>query len=158
MNKLINKISLLAILILLSNSSFAQIFNNQKKTASYYSADTECVEDKLDGTFVLYAWGQGSSKSEAINQAKRNVLNDILFDGVRKGCQIRPLILELNGKKKHQSYTYAFFDKHYKKYISMENSPKTMKKSREKTSYRIKVRVKVEKIRQKLIEDNIIKQ
>ncbi len=158
MKNLIIKTTLLFFFLFVYSHTFGQIFNNQKKTASYYSSDTECIEDKLDGTFVLYAWGQGSSKSDAINQAKRNVLNDILFDGVRKGCQIRPLILELNGKQKYKNYTYNFFDKEYKKYISIEKSPKTLKKSRQQTSYRIKVRVKVEEIRQKLIEDNIIKQ
>ena len=49
-----------------------QVFNKQKKTASYYDVETECLEDKLDGSFILNAWGKGSSKSEAIDQAKRN--------------------------------------------------------------------------------------
>tara|TARA_B110000444_G_C18801344_1_gene577623 strand:- start:402 stop:878 length:477 start_codon:yes stop_codon:yes gene_type:complete len=135
-----------------------QVFNKQNKTASYYDVETECLEDKLDGSFVLNAWGKGSSKSEAIDQAKRNVLNDILFNGVNKGCKMRPLIIEVNGDTKYKSYVYAFFDKQYKDFISIEKSPKSLKKSRKQTSYGIKIRVKVEAIRQKLIEDNIIKQ
>jgi len=134
-----------------------QVFNKQKKTASYYDVETECLEDKLDGSFVLNAWGKGSSKSEAIDQAKRNVLNDILFNGVNKGCQMRPLIVEVNAASKYRSYVYAFFDKEYKDFISIEKSPKSLKKSRKQTSYGIKIRVKVEAIRQKLIEDNILK-
>jgi hypothetical protein len=134
-----------------------QVFNKQKKTASYYNVETECLEDKLDGSFVLNAWGKGSSKSEAIDQAKRNVLNDILFNGVNKGCQMRPLIVEVNAASKYRSYVYAFFDKEYKDFISIEKSPKSLKKSRKQTSYGIKIRVKVEAIRQKLIEDNILK-
>jgi hypothetical protein len=134
-----------------------QVFNKQKKTASYYDVETECLEDKLDGSFILNAWGKGSSKSEAIDQAKRNVLNDILFNGVNKGCQMRPLIVEVNAASKYRSYVYAFFDKEYKDFISIEKSPKSLKKSRKQTSYGIKIRVKVEAIRQKLIEDNILK-
>ena len=134
-----------------------QVFNKQKKTASYYDVETECLEDKLDGSFVLNAWGKGSSKSEAIDQAKRNVLNDILFNGVNKGCQMRPLIVEVNAASKYRSYVYAFFDKEYKDFISIEKSPNSLKKSRKQTSYGIKIRVKVEAIRQKLIEDNILK-
>lgn len=158
MKKIIKKITILAIVTLVSAPVFGQIFNKQKKTASYYSVETECVEDKLDGSFILQAWGKGSSKSEAIDQAKRNVLNDILFKGINKGCQMRPLIIEVNASTKYKSYVYSFFNSDYKDFISIEKSPKSLKKSRKQTSYGIKVRVKVEAIRQKLITDNILKQ
>ena len=158
MKNRINKLVIIVFAIFFVSPVLGQVFNKQKKTASYYDVETECLEDKLDGSFVLYAWGKGSSKSEAIDQAKRNVLNDILFNGVNKGCQMRPLIIEVNGDTKYMSYVYGFFDKEYKNYISIEKSPKSLKKSRQQTSYGIKIRVKVEAIRQKLIEDNIIKQ
>jgi hypothetical protein len=157
---MINKFYKLIVVILtvfFVSPVLGQVFNKQKKTASYYNVETECLEDKLDGSFVLNAWGKGSSKSEAIDQAKRNVLNDILFNGVNKGCQMRPLIVEVNAASKYRSYVYAFFAKEYKDFISIEKSPKSQKKSRKQTSYGIKIRVKVEAIRQKLIEDNILK-
>ena len=157
MKRIINNFTLTLLISLLSAPLFSQVFNQQKKTASYYDVETECLEDKLDGSFVLKAWGKGSSKSEAIDQAKRNVLNDILFNGVNKGCQMRPLIIEVNASTKYRSYVYAFFNKEYKNYISIEKSPKSLNKSRKQTSYGIKVRVKVEAIRQKLITDNILK-
>ena len=158
MKRIINNFTITLLVVFLSAPVFGQVFNNkQKKTASYYNGETECLEDKLDGSFVLQAWGKGSSKSEAIDQAKRNVLNDILFKGVNKGCKLRPLIIEVNASTKYRNYTYAFFNKEYKDYISIERSPKTQKKSRKQTSYGIKVRVKIEAIRQKLITDNILK-
>ena len=157
MKRIINNFTITLLVVFLSAPVFGQVFNNkQKKTASYYNGETECLEDKLDGSFVLQAWGKGSSKSEAIDQAKRNVLNDILFKGVNKGCQLRPLIIEVNASTKYRNYAYAFFDKEYKDYISIEKSPKTRKKSRKQTSYGIKVRVKIEAIRQKLITDKIL--
>ena len=158
MKKIIKRLTILAIVTLVAAPVFGQIFNKQKKTASYYSVETECLEDKLDGSFILQAWGKGSSKSEAIDQAKRNVLNDILFKGIRKGCQMRPLIIEVNASTKYKSYVYSFFNTDYKDFISIEKSPKSLKKSRKQTSYGIKVRVKVEAIKQKLITDNILKQ
>jgi len=157
MKKNIEKIILSIVILVLTTPISAQIFNKQKKTASYYNYETECLEDKLDGSFILQAWGKGSDKSEAIDQAKRNVLNDILFNGVRKGCQLLPLIVEVNAEQKYQEYAYRFFDKDYKNYIHIENSPKSLNKSRKQTSYGIKVRVRREAIRQKLITDNIIK-
>jgi len=158
MKKIIKRLTILAIVTLVAAPVFGQIFNKQKKTASYYSVETECLEDKLDGSFILQAWGTGSSKSEAIDQAKRNVLNDILFKGIHKGCQMRPLIIEVNASTKYKSYVYSFFNSDYKDFISIEKSPKSLKKSRKQTSYGIKVRVKVEAIKQKLITDNILKQ
>ena len=158
MKKIISKITILALATLVSVPVFGQVFNKQKKTASYYGVETECLEDKLDGSFILQAWGKGSSKSEAIDQAKRNVLNDILFKGVNKGCQLPPLIIEVNASKKYKSYVYSFFNSDYKDFISIEKSPKSLKKTRKQTSYGIKVRIKVEAIRQKLITDNILKQ
>ena len=157
MKNRINKLVIIVFAIFFVSPVSGQVFNKQKKTASYYDVETECLEDKLDGSFILNAWGKGSSKSEAIDQAKRNVLNDILFNGVNKGCQMRPLIVEVNAASKYRSYVYAFFDKEYKDFISIEKSPKSLKKSRKQTSYGIKIRVKVEAIRQKLIEDNILK-
>ena len=79
MKKNIEKIILSIVILVLTTPISAQIFNKQKKTASYYNYETECLEDKLDGSFILQAWGKGSDKSEAIDQAKRNVLNDILL-------------------------------------------------------------------------------
>ena len=95
MKNRINKLVIIVFAIFFVSPVSGQVFNKQKKTASYYDVETECLEDKLDGSFVLYAWGKGSNKSEAIDQAKRNVLNDILFNGVNKGCKMRPLIIIL---------------------------------------------------------------
>ena len=153
------KLLFIAIAFLVANTSEAQIFGGKKQThtASYYNYSTECLGDKLDGSYIFRAWGVGSNKKEAIDQAKRNVLNDVLFNGISKGsCQINPLIGEVNAKEKYRSYAYSFFDNDYKDYISMEKSPKSRKKSRQQTVYGIKVRVKVEAMRQKLKSDNII--
>ena len=76
------------VFMLICFSSNAQ--NKQTKSASFYHYETECLEDKLDGNFVFMAWGAGSSKKEAIDQAKRNAINDILFKGVNKStCNVR---------------------------------------------------------------------
>ena len=98
MKRIINNFTITLLVVFLTAPVFGQVFNKQKKTASYYNGETECLEDKLDGSFVLQAWGKGSSKSEAIDQAKRNVLNDILFNGVNKGCKMRPLIIEVKAE------------------------------------------------------------
>ena len=104
------------------------------------------------------AWGAGSSKEEAIDQAQRNAINDILFKGVNKStCNVRPLILEVQAAEKYRYYVADFFNNDYLDYISIEKSPKSKKKSRSQTVYGVKVKIDVEGIRKKLKTDNIIK-
>lgn len=133
-------------------------FGQKSKNASYYSYKNECLEDKLDGNYIIKGWGTGSTKSEAIDQAKRNVLNDVLINGISKGCNLLPLILDLNAKTKYKNYIYSFFNSDYKEFIEVENSPKSLKKSKKQTTYGIKLKVNRQALRQKLITDNILKQ
>ena len=156
MKKLITQILFTVFILILSLSSIAQ--SKQTKTASYYKYATECLEDKLDGNFIFMAWGSGSTKKEAIDQAQRNAVNDILFKGVNKStCNVRPLILEVQAAEKYRYYVADFFSKDYRDYISIEKSPKSKKKSRSQTVYGVKVKIDVEGIRKKLKTDNIIK-
>tara|TARA_B100001758_G_scaffold217676_1_gene204639 strand:- start:10526 stop:10999 length:474 start_codon:yes stop_codon:yes gene_type:complete len=142
--------------ILIVTSTNAQI--KQSKSASFYQYETECLEDKLDGNFVFMAWGSGSSKKEAIDQAKRNAINDILFKGVNKStCSVRPLITEVQAREKYRDYIAEFFRKDYSKYINIEQSTKSKKKSRSQTTYGVKVKIDVAGIRYKLKTDQIIK-
>jgi len=131
--------------------------NKQEKLASYYKYETECLEDRLDGKFVFMAWGSGNTKKEAIDQAQRNAINDILFKGVNKStCSVRPLITEVQAAEKYRYYVAEFFKNDYLNYVSVENSPKSKKKSRKQTTYGVKVNIDVEGIRNKLITDKII--
>ena len=152
MNKL--KFLFSTILILFFLNGFAQ----QKSNANYYTYKNECLEKTLDGDYIIKGWGNGSTKNEAITQAKRNVINDIMLNGIQKGCKILPLIIELNANKKYENYLYEFFgNEDLDQFIKIEKSPKTLKKSRSKTTYGVKFRVKRQLLKQKLITDNIIK-
>ena len=156
MKKFIIQILYTVFILLFSLSSNAQ--SKQTKIASYYNYETECLEDKLDGNFIFMAWGSGSTKKEAIDQAKRNAINDILFKGINKSnCNVRPLILEVQAADKYRNYVANLFRKDYLNYIFVEKSPKSKKKSRSQTVYGVKVKIDVEGIRKKLKTDNIIK-
>ncbi len=132
-------------------------YAQKSKIASYYDYQNECLEDKLDGSYIVQGWGKGSTKKEAIDQAKRNVLNDILLNGISKGCKLLPLIIELNAETKYKEYIYSFFNSDYKKFIEIEKSSKTLKKSIKQTTYGVKLKVNRQSLRKKLIQDNILK-
>ena len=133
--------------------------NKQTKTASFYDYNIECLEDKKDGSYIMMAWGAGSTKKEAIDQAQRNAISHIIFKGVNKSsCSIRPLITEVQAEEKYREYISNFFKEEYLNYISLERkSSKSKMKSRSQTTYGIKVKIDVEGIRKKLRTDNIIK-
>mgnify|MGYP001162752491 FL=1 len=152
-------ITLLAFTFLASSFSYGQINRKLKKTGSYYQNKTSCVQDKMDGSFVLKAWGKGKDKKEAIDQAQRNALNDIIFEGIRGGqfCKLMPLVAEVQAKEKYSSYFYNFFQKDYKKFIKIEDSPKKRMKSKKVTNYSFNVIVLREALKIKLKNDNIIK-
>ena len=79
---------------------------------SFYSYETECLGLELDGSQTLRVWGEGKNKSDAVEQAKKNAVRDVLFRGIRKGkedCNLRPLMLETNVQEKYEDYFNAFF-------------------------------------------------
>ena len=99
----------------------------QKKVfSSYHSFESECLGVELDGSETLRAWGRGKNRTDAIEQAKKNAVRDVLFKGVVAGsreCSVRPLITEVNAQERYASYFNDFFRDggEYLKYVSMED-------------------------------------
>ena len=134
----------------------------------YYTAETECMGIEYDGSVTLRAWGVGRNKKDAVEQAKKKAIRDVLFITVRNGstaCNPRPLVPEVNAEMKYEDYFNHFFsDKNgeYKSYcigkyerISNKMIRKGMSSSRQVT-YSVIVRVKRSELRVKLKEDGII--
>ena len=49
--------------------------------------EIECLGTELDGTETLRVQGKGSSKSDAIEQAKKNAVYAVIFQGIRNGAE-----------------------------------------------------------------------
>ena len=99
-------------------------------TSSYYTYKTECLGVELDGSQTLRAWGTGKNKKDAIEQAKKNAIHDILFQGIHDGqskCSVKPLLTEVNAADKYEDYFNAFFqDKgSYQTFVSGEENGRT---------------------------------
>ena len=72
---------------------------------AYTTFETECLGVELDGTQTLRAWGTGKNKGDAIDQAKKNAVRDVIFKGITSGsseCNKRPLIFEVNAQEKYE--------------------------------------------------------
>ncbi|MEG1729216.1 MAG: hypothetical protein RR280_06715 [Bacteroidaceae bacterium] len=134
-------------------------------TQTFISYETECLGIELDGSQTLRAWGEGRNKSDAIEQAKKNAMRDVIFKGItagKKDCNMRPIITEVNGHEKYEEYFNIFFTDGgaYKKYISMADEKKRSRKAEYNnigTKYGITVRVLRAELKNRLKSDGIIK-
>ena len=139
---------------------------HSKHTATaFYTYETECLNTELDGSETLRAWGSGRNKTDAIEQAKKNAIRDVLFKGIRNGnggCSTRALILEVNAEEKYAYYFNTFFQDGgaYKEYISMEDTKyrsSASESTRQQDKYATVVRVLRSKLKDRLIQDEILK-
>jgi hypothetical protein len=133
--------------------------------AAYHTYDVECLGVELDGSQTLRAYGNGRNKQDAIEQAKKNAVYTVIFKGVNQGingCNTRPLINEANAAEKYEEYFNIFFaDKgEYLKYVTSEDTKpgsNTKAKASDLVNFCITVRVLRSELRERLKNDNVIK-
>lgn len=121
-----------------------------------------------DGSVVVKVWGTGSTKSQAIDNALQSAVAAAIYDGFREGAglagrgPLRPLVATANARNKFSYYFEPFFSKggQYLRYVR-EDRDNNNSRVESNTSGRIGMAVVavVERsaLRQKLIEDDIIK-
>lgn len=100
--------------------------NPQKKIAGNYTYKTECLGIEMDGSQTVKAWGNGRHRWDAIEQAKKNAVNDVLFNGIYEGkqdCEKKPVVSEVNARQKHEAYFNKFFADggEFKDYVSLRD-------------------------------------
>lgn len=142
--------------------------SGQKKLAGNYTYKSECMGVELDGSQTIKAWGNGRNRSDAVNQAKKNAIRDVIFFGINEGkseCNSKPLIFEVNAQDKYEDYFAKFFADggEYKNFISLRDErifdklSRDKKKARESVTHGMIVRVLRNELKAKLITDGIIK-
>lgn len=164
-------IKLIVPLIALCLFSLMQSCSNpQRKIAGNYSYESECLGVELDGSQTLAVWGSGRNRADAIEQAKKNGVRDVLFKGIRNGkseCNIKPVLSEVNVQEKNEDYFNKFFADGgaYTQFISNKDGSdlhieviKTRKKAGSQETYRVIIRVLRAELKAKMIEDKILPQ
>ena len=143
--------------------------NHQRKIAGNYEKESECLGVELDGSQTLAVWGSGRNRADAIEQAKKNGVRDVLFKGImagKPGCNVKPLVPEVNAQQKYEDYFNAFFTdgSSYKQYITDKDGSdlhfeviETREKAGSQATYRVIIRVLRPQLKAKLIEDKILK-
>lgn len=137
---------------------------SKQSTAGNYTYKTECLGNSLDGSQTVKAWGTGRDQEEAIEEAKKNAINDLLFKGIiegKSGCDIRPIVAEVNARSKYEDYFNAFFTKgnDYNKFVTIDEKKNSYQviKARERITCGIVMKVQSAALKQKMITDGILK-
>lgn len=132
----------------------------------YYTYKTQCMSLELDGSQTLLAWGNGKDRKDAVEQAKKNAINDVLFTGIldgKQGCEVKPLVPEVNARQKYEDYFNKFFADGalYASYLNTRDE-KSHSREKEKgnysVTYSVTVRVLRPALKERLIADGILKQ
>ncbi len=128
-----------------------------------YGFPTQCLGVDPNGDQTLRTWGNGVNKAEAIEQAKRNAVSDVLFKGINDGsadCSRRPIINEVNAREKYEKYFKVFFRDGgaYNKYVTIEENRTSRIKSKSSTmeAWSVVVVVNRDALRDRMIDDNVI--
>jgi hypothetical protein len=118
--------------------------------------------DVRNNQILVTAWGKGTSEGEALAEAKRNAIYDILYKGILDGnpsVRFPAIFLKNNSEASNSSFNAQFFSKdgQYLKYTSLYDTAisqkrrKKIRKSSRVLNSAIEYQILVD--RNKLIED-----
>lgn len=118
-----------------------------------------------DGSFTVRVAASGKTYSDALSNAKRYALKQVIFNGVantESSILAKPLVTEVNAEEKYQNFFNAFFADNgaYKKFATSQDKKKgSDKKNDDKISVRITSTVRVLRadLKDYLINNNILK-
>ena len=140
------------------------VCNAQRQNSGIKEFEVECLGVEGDGSQTVRAYGFGKDKEVATDQAQKNAVYAVIFKGITKGsgCNMKPLINEVNAREKYEDYFDNFFkdDGPYKDFISMDDERMF---GREDTRnalgrrYAVVITVLRSELRMKLKEDGILK-
>ncbi len=162
-----NRLIIFSLSILLVGMLGVYSCNPQKQIAGDYTYQTECLGVELDGSQTLKVWGAGKNRADAVEQAKKNGIRDVLFKGIRNGkqeCNVKPVVGEVNAQEKYEDYFNKFFADGgaYKEFVSMKDESfvpmllKDRKGAGSEVTYGVIVRVLRAELKTKMINDKIL--
>lgn len=143
---------------------FAISYLNVLAQAIYDRSSIKCIGVELDGSQTLRVLGYGRNRADAKEQAMKNAVWAVIFDGIRdgsQGCNMRPLVTEVNARERYEDYFNIFFADggEYKKYVSLRDTKKrsaTKAKDKVGYSYELTIRVLRSELKNRLKADNVI--
>lgn len=151
--------------LLLTMIAVLSLISAEAQTQPVYSRSSiRCMGVELDGSQTLRVQGYGRNRSDAKEQAMKNAVWAVIFDGIRdgvEGCNMRPLVTEVNAKERYEDYFNLFFADNgaYKEYVSLRDTKKRSGgRSKDKLGYAydLTIRVLRAQLKARLKADNVI--
>lgn len=145
--------------------AFAILATMQAQTQTVYDRQSiKCMGTELDGSQTLRVLGYGRNRADAKEQAMKNAVRAVIFDGIRdgvEGCNMRPLVTEVNARERYEDYFNVFFADggEYKKYVTLRDTKKRSAgrvKDKIGYSYEMTIRVLRAELKARLKADNVI--
>lgn len=138
---------------------------NVSESLSYYDFGTSYVNASPSGMVTIRSWGSGPDKSQAIEEAKKNAVADMLFKGFKgapAGYMTQPIVTEVNARERYAEYFDRFFAKggEYKKFVketSGSDDSRTKSKSGGRENFGVTVTIDRPALAKQMREDGIIK-
>ena len=142
---------------------------SQNKVAGNFEYNTECYGTELDGSLTLKAWGNGRHRWDAVEQAKKNGIRDVIFKGISYGrdeCDRRPLISEPNALDKYSDYFNKFFadEGPYLDFVNLKDERiffakvwRSRKRGSQSVTHGVVIRVLRSELKKKLLKDGIMR-
>jgi len=84
----------------------------RKTSASFYDTKTVYLNNEADGSITVRATGIGRNRFDAIDQARKNALREMIFTGIEvPGNTVlsRPLVNTVNAAEKYEDFFNTFF-------------------------------------------------
>ncbi|MDB5127971.1 hypothetical protein [Mucilaginibacter sp.] len=136
----------------------------QKRLNSSYTYKTECLGVEFDGSQTVIAYSSKRNKEDAIEDAKKIALRDLLFSGLTEGkpnCDVKPILNEANAYASHEAYFIRFFANDYRSFaIFKEERPgqkaKNQKVKNVAQSNGYVLKISRPALKQKMISDGIL--
>ena len=130
----------------------------------YARSSIRCMGVELDGSQTLRVQGYGRNRSDAKEQAMKNAVWAVIFDGIKdgvEGCNMRPLVTEVNAKERYEDYFNIFFSDNgaYLEYVSLRDTKRRSGgRSKDKLGYAydLTIRVLRPQLKARLKADNVI--
>ena len=141
-----------------------------QKSQAYYDQKSKVIGTELDGSYTIRAWGRARNAADAYVQAQKQAVYDVIFSDIQfvsgqapsSSGVLRPLVYEVNARQKYEDFFNAFFADggDYKKYSSMKEKRQmstNYSKTDSQTIAQVTVCVWRNKLKQRLIDEGIIK-
>ena len=122
------KITFLVFTILLSTLSYSQIFSKRKanKDTERWRYEVECIGEGKGTNYTVKVFSFSKKPKVAIEQAKKNAVHAIVFQGVNAGPCVsqKPLVMNPNIEQEKKEFFKSFFATggKYMKFVTASNN------------------------------------